>query len=93
MPKRLTGPVQFLKRLMEDWTLTQADAALLLGFDETDRTLVGRFLDGREALSGQDVRDRIAHLFEIRKTLSALLRDLDTENRWLREPQRGLGKL
>ena len=73
---------------MEDWTLTEADAVLLLGFDETDGELVEPFLDGREALSGRDVRDRIAHLFEIRKTLSALFRDLDTENRWLREPQR-----
>lgn len=87
VPRRLAGPVQFLKRLMEDWALTEADAALLLGFNETDLELVGPFLEGREALSGRDVRDRIAHLFEIRKTLSMLFRDLDTENGWLREPQ------
>ena len=87
MPRRLAGPVQFLKRLMEDWALTEADAALLLGFNETDLELVGPFLEGREALSGRDVRDRIAHLFEIRQTLSMLFRDLDTENGWLREPQ------
>ena len=33
----------------------------------------------------EDVRDRIAHLFQIRKTLSSLFRDLDVENEWLRE--------
>ena len=31
-------------------------------------------------------RDRIAHLFHIRQTLSSLFRDLDVENEWLREP-------
>ena len=43
-------------------------------------------LTGAADLHGRDARDRIAHLFYIRQTLSSLFRDLDVENDWLREP-------
>ena len=42
-------------------------------------------LAGRTALKGRDASDRIVHLYEMRKTLSALFRDEDVENQWLRE--------
>ena len=84
--KRLTGPINFVLKLLESWRLDRDNAVLLLGFDESDKDLVRAVFDGREALHGRDVRDRIAHLFQIRKSLATLFRDLDVENDWLREP-------
>ena len=47
-------------------------------------------LQGYATLRGWDVNDRIAHLFQIRKLLSALFRDEAVENEWLREPRDAL---
>lgn len=66
--------------------MSEDDAVLLLGFDQADNNLVRAILAGVVDLHGRDVRDRIAHLFHIRATLSSLFRDLDVENEWLREP-------
>lgn len=85
-PNRISGPVQFVLKLLENWRLSRDDAVLLLGFDQTDNSLVQAILAGVADLHGRDVRDRIAHLFHIRQTLSSLFRDLDVENEWLREP-------
>lgn len=82
---RLPGPIQFILKLLEFWHLRQDDAVLLLGFDQADASHVIKILEGTEPFCGRDVRDRIAHLFHIRSSLSALFRDLDVENDWLRE--------
>ena len=76
---------QFVSKLLESWRLSRDDAVLLLGFDQTDNDFVRAVLEGAADLHGRDVRDRIAHLFQIRKTLSSLFRDLGVENEWLRE--------
>ena len=85
-PKRLPGPLQFVVNLLEFWRLEEEDAVRLLGFAREDADYVASALAGVEQFRGRDVRERIAHLFWIRKTLSALFRDQDTENAWLREP-------
>ena len=85
-PKRLSGPIQFVLKLLDSWRLTKSDAVVLLGFDESDSDYAHAVLEGRAALHGRDVRDRIAHLFQIQKTISTLFRDPDVENAWLREP-------
>lgn len=85
-PIRISGPVQFVLKLLENWHLSRDDAVFLLGFDQEDSGFVRAVLTGSAALHGRDVRDRIAHLFHIRRTLSALFRNLDVENEWLREP-------
>ena len=84
--KRVTGPVRFVLRLMEFWSLRRDQVVGLLGFDQSDADHVAAVLDGLETFRGRDVRDRIAYLFAIRATLSSLFRDLDVENEWLREP-------
>ncbi len=89
-PARLTGPVQFVLKLLEHWRLDSGEAVGLLGFDRSDADYVHSLLAGRERLRGKDVRDRISHLYEIRKSLRFLFRDLETENAWLREPHRPL---
>ena len=83
--RRLTGPVQFVRKLMDSWGLDNGDVVRLLGCDPEDSEYISAVLDGRRQLRGRDVRDRIAHLFCIRRTLWALFRDLDVENDWLRE--------
>ena len=85
-PNRISGPIQFVLKLLDSWRLNRDDAVFLLGFDQTDNSLVQAILEGAADLHGRDVRDRIAHLFHIRQTLSSLFRDLDVENEWLREP-------
>ena len=82
---RPTGPVQFVRKLMEAWRLDGPDAVRLLGFDPEDVDYVAAVLDGRRPLRGRDVRDRVAHLFCIRRTLWSLFRNPDAENGWLRE--------
>ena len=84
--KRLTGPVQFVLKLMQFWRLTRAQVVGLLGFDQADADHVAAAINGIVTLRGRDVRDRIAYLFAIRATLRSLFRDLDVENEWLREP-------
>ena len=84
-PGRLTGPVQFVRNLMDSWRLDNRDVVRLLGCDPEDFEYVSAVLDGRRQLRGRDVRDRIVHLFCIRRTLWSLFRDLDVENDWLRE--------
>ena len=83
--RRLTGPVQFVRKLMDSWRLDNGDVVRLLGCDPEDFEYISAVLDGRRQLRGRDVRDRIAHLFCIRRTLWSLFRDLDVENDWLRE--------
>ena len=86
-PVRLTGPVQFIVKLLGTWKLEPDKAAVLLGFEESGKDHVERILRGREPLSGRDAKDRIVHLFHIRRTLSALFQDREVENEWLREPR------
>ena len=71
---------------MDYWRVGEAEIARLLGCDPEDIEYVSAILDGRRELRGRDVRDRIANLFHIRRTLWSLFRDLDVENEWLREP-------
>ena len=82
---RVTGPVQFLNKLLESWELESTHATVLLGFDPGDESYAAAVLTGRVPLKGRDATDRIAHLYQIRKTLSALFRDEAVENEWLRE--------
>lgn len=83
---RLTGPIQFVLKLLDSWRLETHHAVDLLGFGLEDADYVFAVLRGDGKFPGRDVRDRIAHLFHIRATLRSLFRDLDTENDWLREP-------
>ena len=90
MPGRATGPVQFVRKLMESWRLDESRAVSLLGYEHEDIEYVSAVLAGKRRLTGRDVKDRIAHLFCIRRTLWSLFRDLDVENDWLREEHKML---
>ncbi len=83
---RITGPVQFVNKLLDTWHLGPESACILLGFEPSRLTYVNDVLQGYETLTGRDAKDRIVHLFQIRASLSALFRDEAVENEWLREP-------
>ena len=85
--RRLTGPVQFILKLLEFWRLEEGDAIGLLGFDQSDADHVAQVLGGSKQFRGRDVKDRIGQLYSIRKSLWSLFQDLDAENGWLRESQ------
>ena len=84
-PGRVTGPVQFLARLLELWQLDFSDACSLLGFEHADSESVKRLFSGVASLRGRDRKDRIAILVRIRTLLAGLLQDINVENAWLRE--------
>ncbi len=54
--------------------------------DQDEQFFVESLLNGQVLLKGRDIKDRIAYLYLIRKTLSALFQDESVENQWLREP-------
>lgn len=83
--RRLNDPVWFVEKLLNTWRLDRSDAIPLLGLKPSDLSHATDVLAGRATLRGRDAKDRIAYLFRIRKTLSALFRDEDVENEWLRE--------
>ena len=89
-PTRPAGPVQFVLKLLEHWRLERGHAVALLGFNQPDADYVHSVLEGRERLRGKDTRDRIVHLYGVRRSLWSLFRDLETENSWLREPHEKL---
>ncbi len=84
---RLTGPIQFIIKLLNSWNLSEQDAVSLLGFEESESDFVGQVLQGHELLRGRDAKDRLSHLFSIRKSLHYFFQDLKAENDWLRESQ------
>ncbi len=84
-PSRLTGPIQFVLKLLEVWNLPREHTFKLLGLGNQDQSRVERFLRGEEPLQDENIRNRIAHLVWIRATLYSLFQDLETENDWLRE--------
>ena len=84
-PARLAGPIQFFWKLLDFWHLDESDAVKLLGFDLAEAEYAREVMRGGRQLVGRDLKDRLAHLFHIRRTLWSLFRNLDVENEWLRE--------
>lgn len=82
---RLTGAAQFLNKLLDTWRLDHDAALALLGLEPSQRNYLDDLLTGYAPPAGRDIKDRIAYLFTIRKTLSGLFQDEAVENDWLRE--------
>lgn len=87
---RLSGPIQFFLKLLELWELNSEDKCKLLGYELADIQHVDQVLSGQLPIS-RDLKDRITNLLVIRKRLSGLFRDTNTENEWLRERHVELG--
>ena len=87
---QLTGPILFIKHLIDTWNLKESDTTFLLGYESTDHDYVSKLLSGHEQLTGRDVKDRIFFLIQIRANLSSLINDDNSENSWLRDPQEEL---
>ena len=81
--------LQFLHKSLETWKLNEKQAVVLLGFDEATVAYARSILNG-QVEPRRDVTDRIACLYQIRKTLDSLLGNEQAENEWLRERHPGL---
>jgi len=66
---RLSGPIQFLHKLLKFWKLERRDAIGLLGYESGDAIFVYDMLKGRERPRGLDFKSRISHLLSIRAAL------------------------
>lgn len=89
--QRISGPIRFILKLLENWNLKKSDAVNLLGFEKGDLNYISNVLNGYEELKGRDVKDRVSLLLYIRKSLWIFFQDIEVENDWLREPQQMLG--
>lgn len=90
-PERLTGPVRFLKALIDSWELNLHDASRLLGYEDADRGAAEALLEGRTSVRGVDLKTRIATLFRIKAIAGELFRD--GELQWMRTPRRDFGNV
>jgi hypothetical protein len=88
---RLTGPVQFIRKLMTAWNMNEDEIRILLGFEPQDLSLVKDILKGYSSLRGRDIKDRVAIFLDIRKSLHTLFRNSEVEKHWLNERQIELG--
>ena len=52
-----------------------------------DQASIEEVLSGNATIIGQDTKDRIAYLIQIRSALYSLFRNDSVDNQWLREPQ------
>jgi len=84
-PPSTSGPIKLVKIILATWKLQPKDALSLLGYEAAQGPYVQDLLNGYGTLSSRDVKDRIACLFEVRRTLSGLFKDKEVENDWLRE--------
>jgi len=84
---RLTGPIQFIRKLVELWSLDDGAKTAVLGFEQGDQRSVEALLAGRSSIRGRDLKDRITALVRIRTLLSNLFRDPDAERTWMRTPR------
>ncbi|MGQ0664734.1 MAG: antitoxin Xre/MbcA/ParS toxin-binding domain-containing protein, partial [Pseudomonadota bacterium] len=85
---RVSGPVQVLAKLKTSWDLSEAELAILLGFE--DVRLVRDLLSGVTSLRGPDMKARFRYLFWIYEALFQLFEDEATERAWLRKSAPGL---
>ncbi len=88
---RVTGPVKALKRILADWNLDIATAALILGYEERDVQQVENILEGQSSLRGRDINDRLAYTVAIHHGLRSLFGHPNIERQWLSEPKAALG--
>jgi len=89
IPKKkvsVSGPVKLFSKIIELWELDKENASRLLGFEDGQMEYVSKVLDGEEPLRSKDAKDRIIHMFKIRQRINGLFKDLEVENKWLREP-------
>lgn len=89
-PRAITGLEDFFQKLLTFWNLTDEQGAALVGYAPQGTSKVARVIGGLATFDTVDERDRVLHLYDIRKLLAGLFRSRELENRWLRTPNPGL---
>jgi uncharacterized protein (DUF2384 family) len=81
---RITGPVQVIRKIGEDWSLSGDELATLLAYSSGDRVV--DLLTGRISLREADREDRARLIFRIYRILSRLFTNSRRQSDWLRSP-------
>jgi len=90
---RVTGPVQLLNQILDEWALSSQHATNMLGYESSDVGFVEDILRGVVTLSGRDVKDRVAYLITIYNLLNKLFgHDKKVVNEWLHKEQPKLNR-
>ena len=76
----------------EQWRLSSADALMLLGLNESSRTTLERYRDGKPIGQNRDLLERVSHLMGIHKSLRLLYpRNPEMRASWIRMPNGAFG--
>jgi hypothetical protein len=76
----------------EQWRLNSADALMLLGLNESSRTTLERYRDGRPLGQNRDLLERVSHLMGIHKSLRLLYpRNPEMRSAWISTPNGAFG--
>lgn len=82
---RITGPVALINSISQKWRLSDAQLAILLGYDAADARVARQILNGHIGLRGRDQKDRIAYLIAIYGILHRVFKDPAIAYQWLNE--------
>lgn len=78
--------------LLDHWTLTPPDQAVLLGLSTQSRSTIARYRRGEPLADSADLLARAGHLLGIHKALRILFpHDRDLAYRWVSTPNRRFG--
>ena len=83
------GQVVLFRRVMEDWSFSDDEAATLLGFEAASD--INQIYVGSKPVGHRDANDRLRAVLRIATDLDALFQEVGAIRDWLSEPQRGLG--
>lgn len=83
-PGRLTGPVQVLRQIVEQWALSAAEVGQLLAYPNA--MAAEDLVSGRATLRGVDRKDRVRLLYQIYRILVSAMGEPEKQQEWLRTP-------
>jgi uncharacterized protein (DUF2384 family) len=86
---RITGPVQVLKKIAEEWALSTEELAALLAYSDSQH--VSDLFAGRISLREQDREDRVRLLYQCYRVISQIFAESSCQADWVRAPNPDLG--
>ncbi len=86
---RVTGPARAFLSVLDRWSITRDEGAVLLG--EDDPALIDDLRSGAAGLRSRDRTDRVRHILKTYVVVNRLLRDQLIEQEWIRRNRTELG--
>jgi hypothetical protein len=82
------GQVVLFRKIMDDWSFNDQEAATLLGFEAASD--MDEIYTGMKSVRHRDANDRLRAVLRIGADLDALFQEVPAIRDWLNEPQRDL---